>query len=115
WRSISGMQNPMDYVAGLSLTFEQANLDFARQFAAGFKQVGDEESARLLDKIYRDEIAHVAYGLKWFRKWKNPRESDWEAFCHQLRFPLSPQRAKGGMSINVEGRRAAGLDAEFIA
>jgi uncharacterized ferritin-like protein (DUF455 family) len=115
WRAISGMQNPMDYVAGLSLTFEQANLDYARQYAAGFQQVGDEESAQLLDKIYRDEIAHVAYGLKWFRKWKDPRASDWESFCRQLRFPLSPQRAKGGSPLNVEGRRAAGLDAEFIA
>jgi len=115
WRAISGMQTPMDYVAGLSLTFEQANLDFARQYAAGFNQVGDEETAQLLDKIYRDEIAHVAYGLKWFRKWKDPRKSDWESFCCQLRFPLSPQRAKGGALLNVEGRRAAGLDAEFIA
>ncbi|MBM3837882.1 MAG: ferritin-like domain-containing protein [Verrucomicrobia bacterium] len=115
WRAISRMENPMDYVAGLSLTFEQANLDFTRQFAAGFKQVGDDESARLLDRVYHDEVAHVAYGLKWFRKWKNPHESDWEAFCRQLRFPLSPQRAKGGSHLNVEGRRAAGLDAEFIA
>src|SRR4051794_30057830 len=26
WRSVSPMESPMDYVAGLSLTFEQANL-----------------------------------------------------------------------------------------
>jgi hypothetical protein len=66
-----------------------------------------------LQKIYRDEIGHVAYGLKWFRRWKNPSESDWEAFCRQLKFPLSPARAKG-FSINVEGRRAAGLPLDFI-
>ena len=114
WRAVSGMENPMDYVAGLSLTFEQANLDFARQFAAGFARVGDTESSALLEKIYRDEIAHVAYGLKWFRRWKNPDESDWDAFCRQLKFPLSPQRAKGFL-LNAEGRRAAGFDAQFIA
>ena len=114
WRAVSGMQNPMDYVAGLSLTFEQANLDFARQFAAGFARVGDAKSSALLEKIYRDEIAHVAYGLKWFRRWKNPDESDWDAFCRQLKFPLSPQRAKG-LLLNTEGRRAAGFDAQFIA
>jgi len=114
WRAVSKMENPMDYVAGLSLTFEQANLDFASHFARSFSAVGDETTARLLDKIYRDEIAHVAYGLKWFRRWKNPNQSDWEAFCHQLKFPLSPQRAKG-LAVNVEGRRAAGLDAQFVA
>ncbi len=114
WRAVSGMESPMDYVAGLSLTFEQANLDFARHFARSFAQVGDAESSALLERIHRDEIAHVAYGLKWFRRWKNPTESDWEAFCRQLKFPLSPQRAKG-VSLNVEGRRAAGFDAQFIA
>jgi uncharacterized ferritin-like protein (DUF455 family) len=114
WRSVSTMENPIDYVAGLSLTFEQANLDFARYFASEFKTVGDDATAQLLDKIYRDEIAHVAYGLKWFRRWKNPSESDWDAFCRQLKFPLSPQRAKG-FSLNAEARRAAGFDPQFIA
>jgi len=114
WRAVSGMSSPMDYVAGLSLTFEQANLDFARHFARGFATVGDTETAKLLDQIYRDEIAHVAYGLKWFRRWKQPGKSDWDAFCAQLKFPLSPQRAKG-VSLNVAGRRAAGLNAQFIA
>jgi uncharacterized ferritin-like protein (DUF455 family) len=114
WRSVSVMENPMGYVSSLCLTFEQANLDFARHYARGFAMVGDAETAGLLEKIYRDEIGHVAYGLKWFRRWKTPGESDWEAFCRQLKFPLSPQRAKG-MTLNVAGRRAAGLDAQFIA
>lgn len=114
WRCVAGMEHPIDYVAGLSLTFEQANLDFCRQFSAGFAQVGDSETANLLDRIYRDEIGHVAYGLKWFRKWKNPELSDWEAFCRQLKFPLSPQRAKGPV-LNADGRREAGLDPQFIS
>jgi uncharacterized ferritin-like protein (DUF455 family) len=114
WRAVSRMENPMDFVAGLSLTFEQANLDFARHFSEGFARVGDDATAQLLQKIYRDEIAHVAHGLKWFRRWKNPNESDWDAFCRQLKFPLSPQRAKG-VALNVEGRIAAGLTPEFIA
>ena len=114
WRSVAPMESPLDYVAGLCLTFEQANLDFCRHFARGFQAVGDGDTAGLLDRIYRDEIGHVAYGLKWFRRWKNPDQSDWEAFCRQLKFPLSPQRAKG-LTLNVEGRRAAGLDPAFIA
>ncbi|HEY5040932.1 MAG TPA: DUF455 family protein [Verrucomicrobiae bacterium] len=114
WRCVSPMENPVDYVASLCLTFEQANLDFARHFAKGFGQVGDTETSQLLEKIYRDEIGHVAYGLKWFRRWKSPGENDWDAFCRVLKFPLSPQRAKG-FSLNVEGRRAAGFDPQFIA
>src|SRR5436190_22871678 len=39
WRAISGMESPMDFVASLCLTFEQANLDFARHFARGFAAV----------------------------------------------------------------------------
>ncbi len=113
WRAISGMADPIDYVAGLSLTFEQANLDFAGHFARGFRLVGDARTASLLDTVHHDEIGHVAYGLKWFRQWKDPRASDWEAFCRHLKFPLSPQRAKGFV-LNVEARRAAGLDAQFI-
>ena len=113
WRAVSPMTNPLDFVAGLSLTFEQANLDYARQFSQAFAAVGDGLTAELLDRIYRDEIAHVAHGLKWFRRWKEPGLSDWEAYCRQLRFPLSPSRAKGGL-LNVDGRRAAGLDAGFI-
>lgn len=114
WRCIAPMENPIDYVAGLSLTFEQANLDFARLFSEKFAAAGDADSAALLEKIYRDEIGHVAYGLKWFRRWKNPQQSDWDAFCRQLKFPLSPQRAKG-VIFNAQGRRAAGLDAGFVA
>ena len=113
WRMVAPMENPIDFVARLSLTFEQANLDHCREFGRRFATIGDTDTASLLDGIYRDEIAHVAHGLKWFRRWKNPDESDWEAFCRQLQFPLSPQRAKGPV-YNADGRRAAGLDAEFI-
>ncbi len=114
WRAVSSMETPVDYVAGLSLTFEQANLDFAKHFARGFAAVGDDPTARLLEKIHRDEIGHVAYGLKWFRRWKTSGASDWDAYCQQLKFPLSPQRAKGPV-LNVEARRAAGFEARFIA
>lgn len=114
WRCVAPMEHPIDYIATLCLTFEQANLDFAGHFASCFQEVGDAETARLLHRIQQDEIGHVAYGLKWFRRWKNANEDDWDAFCRVLKFPLSPQRAKG-FSLNVEARREAGLDAAFIA
>ena len=114
WQTVADMATPLDYVSRLSLTFEQANLDFARHFGALFEEVGDKPSAKLMARIYKDEIAHVGYGLKWFRRWKEPGKSDWEAFNDQMVFPLSPNRAKG-LDFNAEGRRKAGLDDEFIA
>ncbi|MBX3732739.1 MAG: DUF455 family protein [Verrucomicrobiae bacterium] len=113
WRTVAPMASPLDFVTGLSLTFEQANLDFCRHFARCFTEAGDRGTAALLDRIYRDEIGHVAHGLKWFRQWKDPAEGDWDAYCARLRFPLSPARARG-IGFNAEGRRAAGLDPGFI-
>jgi len=113
WKSVSSMEDPLDYVTRLSLTFEQANLDYSREYAKIFKQVGDNETAKILDKIYRDEIDHVGFGLKWFRQWKAHGKTDWEAYRERLTFPLSPARAKGD-AFNTAARQDAGLDLEFI-
>ncbi len=113
WRSVSSMEDPLDYVTRLSLTFEQANLDYSREYGKIFETVGDNSTAGILDKIYRDEIDHVGFGLKWFRRWKAEGKTDWEAFRERLVFPLSPARAKGNF-FNKEGRSEAGLDDSFI-
>jgi uncharacterized ferritin-like protein (DUF455 family) len=113
WKMIAPMRTPMDYVSRLSLTFEQANLDFSKFFEGQFNQVGDLDSSKLLGRIYRDEISHVGYGLKWFRRWKEPGQTDWEAFEAQLDFPLSPRRAKAS-PFNVSGRERVGFDDDFI-
>ena len=113
WKMVSSVKTPLDYVTRLSLTFEQANLDYARGYAAIFGEAGDKKTAALLQRIYEDEIGHVSYGLKWFRQWKQDG-SDWQQFVSGLQFPLSPSRAKGAFVFNEEGRREAGLDEEFI-
>ncbi|MEM0895879.1 MAG: DUF455 family protein [Verrucomicrobiota bacterium] len=115
WDSVAPMETPLDYVTRLSLTFEQANLDYSRHYAGVMRDVGDTKTANILEQIYKDEITHVGYGLKWFRKWKAEGESDWEAFNRGLVFPLSPSRAKGnGAPFNTEGRRKAGIDSGFV-
>ena len=113
WNLVAPMDTPLDYVTRLSLTFEQANLDYARGYSRVFSNAGDPETAGLLDRIYQDEINHVHYGLTWFRKWREGR-SDWKSFCSLMQEPLSAARAKGAFEFNEEGRRAAGLDEEFI-
>ncbi len=107
------MEDPLDYVTRLSLTFEQANLDYSREYGKIFDTVGDSATAKIMDKIYHDEIGHVGFGLKWFRRWKASGKTDWEAFRERLVFPLSPSRAKGN-DFNTDGRLEAGLDQNFI-
>jgi len=113
WHLIAFMESPMDYVSRLSLTFEQANLDYSGYFAEQFRRIGDKASEALLARIHHEEVAHVGYGLKWFRRWKDPHQTDWQAFESALPYPLSPNRAKGVM-FNAEARRRAGLDTQFI-
>jgi len=115
WDAVSSMESPIDYVSRLSLTFEQANLDYSLHFAGMLETAGDSKSAAILRKIYEDEIDHVGYGLHWFRKWKKESDSDWAALNQRLHFPLSPSRAKGQPAeFNAEGRRRAGFDEDYI-
>ena len=115
WRVVEPMRSPMDFVSRLSLTFEQANLDYSRYFAKVFRQVGDLATAAVLEQIYEDEIGHVRHGLQWFRQWKDPGQSDWDAYQSSLSFPMSPERARGPQgAFNREGRMAAGLSNDFI-
>lgn len=115
WRLIAPMETPMDFVTRLSMTFEQANLDFAKHYAGLFRTVGDTGTAAVLEKIYLDEINHVGHGVKWFRKWKAKEDTDWQAFNRSLKFPLAPAKAKGLAPFNIEGRKLAGLDDDFIS
>ncbi len=121
WKYVGDMQSPLEYVSRLSLTFEQANLDFSRHYAGLMRTLGDEDTAGILQRIYQDEISHVGYGLRWFRKWKPTGSSDWQAWREVLQSEgktslpnLSPVRARGNVAFNNEGRRRAGLDDEFI-
>lgn len=115
WEAVSQMESPLDYVSRLSLTFEQANLDYSLHYGKLLREAGDSKSAAILLRIYEDEISHVGYGLRWFRRWKDEGESDWSALKKKLPFPLSPSRAKGNRTgYNEEGRRAAGFDEDYI-
>lgn len=114
WKLVAPMTTPLDFVTRLNLTFEQANLDFSKHYATLFRQVGDTATAAVLEKIHLDEIGHVGHGLKWFRRWKDRGESDWEGYRRCLWFPLTPARAKGLAPFNAESRRHAGLDEDFI-
>ena len=113
WQKAQQFESVLDYLAGLPLVFEGANLDHTLEFAAYFEQAGDERGAAILRAIHHDEIQHVAFGLEWLRKLKSPEQSDWEAFQSHLKWPLRAEKARGEI-FQREARRAAGMSDEFI-
>jgi uncharacterized ferritin-like protein (DUF455 family) len=114
WKKSQQFESVMDYLAGLPLVFEGANLDHTLEFADAFEQVGDLRGAALMRTIHRDEIRHVAFGWEWLRRLKSPEQSDWEAFQSHLKWPLRPEKARGD-HFQREARRAAGMSEEFIS
>ncbi len=54
-------------LAVVPLILEARGLDITPTLLAQMKEVGDHESARIFNIIYRDEQGHVAIGAKWFR------------------------------------------------
>ncbi|WP_422006952.1 ferritin-like domain-containing protein [Pyruvatibacter mobilis] len=53
-------------LAIVPLVHEARGLDVTPQTVAALTRAGDEKSAQILDVIYRDEIGHVAAGVRWF-------------------------------------------------
>jgi uncharacterized ferritin-like protein (DUF455 family) len=113
WDCLSGVENLQQFVAGMSLTFEQANLDFSLFYKQAFEKIGDHRAATVLQTVYDEEITHVCHGLAWFRRWKHKGLSDWQEYAKILEIPLSPSRGKGPL-FDLVGRQKAGFDKEFI-
>ena len=114
WDVIATMQTPLDFVARLSLTFEQANLDYAAHYADAFATIGDQETADVLQRVFEDEIRHVEHGARWFEVWRDPSQSAFDAYKALLPAPLTPSRAKGRQRFCVDARRRAGLGERYI-
>jgi uncharacterized ferritin-like protein (DUF455 family) len=113
WKCLSNMQSPIDYVTKLSMTFEQANLDFSFFYMNLMQKIGDKKTAEILKIVFEEEIGHVKHGVVWFDKWRDTSLSQWECYVNQLKLPLTPARAKG-LIFDKEARIKAGLSEDFI-
>ncbi|HWL09753.1 MAG TPA: ferritin-like domain-containing protein [Planctomicrobium sp.] len=113
WKKALSFTSVMDYLAGLPLVFEGANLDHSLELADVFSLAGDERSAALMRVIHRDEIEHVRFGLEWLRKMKPEHLSDWEAFEAHLHWPLRAVKARGEV-FQRDARLQSGMTTEFI-
>jgi uncharacterized ferritin-like protein (DUF455 family) len=93
--------------------FEGRNLDHSLELADQFAAAGDDRSAAVMRTIHRDEIEHVAFGLKWLQHFKPAGMTDWEAFESSLHWPLRPEKARGRV-FQRQARTAAGMSPDFI-
>lgn len=113
WSFIEHITTLESFFSVISLTFEQANLDFASHYKKVFEEIGDNETAGILQVVYEDEIKHVARGrVEVMRAGVLPEEL-WEFYTKTLPHNLTPSRAKG-MSFDREGRIKAGLNEDYI-
>ncbi len=113
WNKVEAIDSPAAFVAAMSLTFENANLDHTVDYAAAARAAGDGATAAVIDRVHRDEVGHVRFGWSWLERLKPPEQSMWDAFRAQLTWPLRPAKARGA-TFHRAGREAAGLDPEFI-
>lgn len=113
WKKAMSFETILQYLAGLTLVFEGANLDLAPQYAGEFEQAGDKHSAALMRVIYHDEIGHVGFGVEWLRKLKPADQSEWETWTENLHWPLRPSKARSEV-FQREARKEAGMTDDFI-
>ena len=95
WDLLSKVDSVDQFVAGMSLTFEQANIDFSLYYKEQFELAGDRTTAAIMQTVLQDEIAHVRHGVNFFRSRLAPEESLWNKYTDALVYPLTPARAKG--------------------
>lgn len=113
WNKLDHLIGPLEFVCAMGLTFENANLDFAGEYAAAARACGDDATAVALDRVHADEIAHVHFGWVWLKRFAGDADP-WQAYLDHVAFPLGPRRARGAR-FDREARRRAGLDEAFIA
>jgi uncharacterized ferritin-like protein (DUF455 family) len=128
WNKLDHLGSPLELVCAMNLTFENANLDLAGDYAAAARACGDTATAEALDQVHADEIRHVHFGWIWLRRLATgespglhpspspeptPRFDPWQTYLAHVRFPLGPARARGAR-FDRDARRRAGFDEAFI-
>lgn len=114
WKKALEYSSVLEYIAGLPLVFENANLDHSLEFEQYFLDYGDQRSAAIMRAIHNDEIEHVEFGMKWLQRLKPAGVSDFDAWQTALRWPIRPSTAKGNV-FQKEARLAAGMSEDFVS
>lgn len=113
WNCLSNMKSPFDFVTKMSMTFEQANIDYALFYKELMLKLNDYQTANILEIVYQEEIGHVKHGVTWFNRWRDHSETEWESYMKSLELPLTPARAKG-IIFDINARKSSGLSDDYI-
>lgn len=100
-------------LAIVPMVLEARGLDVTPATIDRFRGQGDEDSARILERIYVDEIRHVSAGTIWFN-WMCDERGFAPAATWQS---LVKSRFRGSVKppFNDSARRDAGLTQEYYA
>ncbi|XXT21577.1 DUF455 family protein [Sorangium sp. So ce429] len=68
WSRVPSAASPAQFVAVMGMGLEGGNLDHTARFAERFRAIGDVEGAALTERVCAEEIPHVRFGVRWFRR-----------------------------------------------
>ncbi|MGH7297993.1 MAG: ferritin-like domain-containing protein [Polyangiaceae bacterium] len=111
WERVPSCADAASFLATMGLGIESANLEHSASFAARFREAGDEEGARLQERVGAEEIAHVRFAATWFRAFRSTL--DFDAWRRALAPPLSPLLMRG-QPLQREARLRAGQTEQFL-
>ncbi|HMA50619.1 MAG TPA: ferritin-like domain-containing protein [Magnetospirillaceae bacterium] len=98
-------------LAVVPMTFEARALDTAPPLMEKLRQAKDEAGLAVLQRIFDDEIVHVAIGARWFEVVCARAGEDQATAYQRLVSPHFPKGLK--QPFNHEGRQQAGLPQSF--
>ena len=93
------------------MTFEARALDTAPPLMAKLRQAGDTAALAVIQRIFDDEIDHVAIGARWFGEVCARRGEEPAKAYQRLVAPHFPKGLKP--PFNEETRHKAGIPREF--
>lgn len=101
----------MGRLAVVPMVLEARGLDVTPQMVEIFRKAGDAQAVAALDTIYAEEVAHVAYGSKWFHFLCGRHDLDPKDTFHAL----VRQYFHGALKppFNTEKRAEAGMPPDF--
>lgn len=112
WDQIQNIKNFSQFIILMSLTFEQANLDFSMYYKNLFQSFDDFETSKIMNKVLEDEITHVSRGVGYLENWTSKKDL-WKYYIENLPQNITPSRSIG-IHFNEESRIKSGLSQDFI-
>jgi uncharacterized ferritin-like protein (DUF455 family) len=103
--------DPLARLAVVPTVLEARGLDVTPATVASLERAGDLRSAAILQRIYRDEIRHVAAGMRWFHH--GCESCGAEPVAHWRRLVRDHFRGVIKPPFNDSAREQAGLSRQY--